>query len=122
MISGNRRQAADQCGTGSVASRMDDPRAGVGRFESQPQPPVGSAVEYGTQCQQLVYPVGPFIGEDANGFGIGHAVAGSEGIGSMLSRAVARSQGHRDAALRPRTRTIGQSFLRNHNCGDAFRC
>ena len=108
-------QAADQRRAGAVAAGVDDPGPGVGRLEPEAEPPVGSAIEPGAQGEQLVNPVRAFTCEDADGFGVGQAVTGGEGVGGVLAGAVARAQSHRDAALRPRAGAVGERFLGDHD-------
>jgi hypothetical protein len=105
------REAANQRGAGAVPAGVDDPGPGVGRFEPETKPAVGPAIEPGSQRQQLVNPPRAFTCEYANGFGVGQAVAGGQGVGGVLAGAVARPQRHRDAPLGPGAGAVGEGFL-----------
>ena len=81
----------------------------------KPEPPVGAAIEAGAQGEQLVNPVRAFTCEDSDGFGVGQAVAGGQGVGRVLAGAVAGAERHRDAALRPGAGAVGERFLGDHD-------
>src|SRR5919107_4415364 len=99
MVMDDLRQAADERGTGAVSSGVNDSGVGVGRFQSQPEPAFGAAIELGSQGQQFINPVGTFVCEDAYCLGIGQPVARGEGVRGMLAWAIPRSQGDGDTAL-----------------------
>ena len=109
------RQAADEGGAGPVAAGVDDPGTRMRRLEPEAEPPIGAAIEAGAQGEQLVNPVRAFTCEDSDGFGVGQAVTGGQGVGRMLAGAVAGAEGHRDAALRPGAGAVGERFLGDHD-------
>ena len=115
MLPDDLGQAADQRGTGPVAAGMDDPGTRVGRLEPETEPAVGPAIEAGAQAEQLVNPVRAFACEDSDGFGVGQAIAGGEGVGGVLAGAVAGAQRHRDAALGPGAGAVGERLLGHHD-------
>ena len=111
MGANHLRQAADQRRARAVAARVDDPRPRVGRLQPEPEPAVRAPIEPGPQGQKLVNPSRTFTCKDANGFGVGQAVAGGHGVGGVLAGAVSGSEGHGDAALGPRAGAVGQRLL-----------
>ena len=105
------RQAADQCRAGPVAAGVDDPRAGMGGLEPKAEPPVRPTVEPGAEREKLVNPSWTFTCKYTNGFGIGQAVAGCQGVRGVLAGAVTRAEGDGDAPLRPGAGAVGEGFL-----------
>ena len=81
----------------------------------KPEPPIGAAIEPGAQGQQLVNPVGAFTCKNSDGLGIGQAVAGGQGVRGVLAGAVAGAERHRDTALGPCARAVGEGLLGDHH-------
>jgi len=113
-------EPADQGGSGLIAAGVDHAGLGMGGLQAESQLPVRGPIEGGPHRQQFADPVGPFLGQDPDRFGIGQAVTGGESIGGVLKRAVPRPQRDRDSALCPGTGAIPEPALGQEDRGSPF--
>ena len=111
----NGGQAAHQLGTGPVAIGVQDARARVRRLEAEPEPAVVAAVELGAELQQLANAFRALGHQHPNGLGIREPVARFERVLRMQGRRVTGTDGHGNAALRPRRGAVGELALREQH-------
>jgi hypothetical protein len=105
-------EAAHQLGTGPVAIGVQDARARVRRLEAEPEPAVVTAIELGAELQELTNAFGALGDQHPHGLGIREPVARFERVLRMQGRRVSGTDGHGDAALRPRRGAVRKLALR----------
>jgi hypothetical protein len=105
-------EAAHQLGTGPVAIGVQDARARVRRLEAEPEPAIVAAIELGAELQQLTNAFRALGDQHPHGLGVREPVARFERVLRMQGRRVSRTDGHGDAALRPRRGAVGELALR----------